>query len=71
MDNYILFSGRQRNPYNYLKNSNCYVFPSLFEGFPNALVEAMICGLPVISSDCKSGPKEILSPECANQFVQK
>lgn len=68
MDNYILFTGRQKNPYNYLKNSKCYVFPSLFEGFPNALVEAMICGLPVIASDCKSGPREILSPKCENQF---
>ena len=57
---HVLFAGFTRNPYCYLKHSVCFVFPSLFEGFPNALVEAMICGLPVIASNCKSGPYEIL-----------
>ena len=60
VDNNVLFTGKQKNPYKFIKNSMCFVFPSLFEGFPNALVEAMICGKPVIASDCKSGPKEIL-----------
>jgi glycosyltransferase involved in cell wall biosynthesis len=56
----VHFIGFQSNPYKYMKNSCLYVLTSLYEGFPNALVEAMICGLPIISVNCKSGPKEIL-----------
>lgn len=48
------------NPYKYIKNSKVYVLSSISEGFPNALVEAMACGVPVIAADCKTGPREIL-----------
>ena len=48
------------NPFKAISKCDAYVLSSLFEGFPNALVEAMICGLPVIASNCQSGPKEIL-----------
>lgn len=59
----VLMTGRTRNPYQYMKNARCYVLSSLFEGFPNAMVEAMVCGCPIIAADCKSGPREILYAE--------
>jgi len=58
--NSVLITGYQENPFKFISRSDVYVLSSLFEGFPNAMVEAMACGCPVIATDCKSGPKEIL-----------
>ncbi|WP_419676004.1 glycosyltransferase [Aliarcobacter butzleri] len=63
IENKVHFLGNVKNPFYYLSRSNLFVLNSQIEGFPNVLVEAMTCGLPVISSDCKSGPREILETE--------
>ncbi|CAN5408275.1 hypothetical protein BH11BAC1_BH11BAC1_21480 [soil metagenome] len=52
--------GMKLNPYPYLKKSTVYVLTSLFEGLPNALIEAMACGLQLISVDCPGGSREVL-----------
>jgi glycosyltransferase involved in cell wall biosynthesis len=58
----VYFLGHVSNPYHYLKQSSLFLFPSAWEGFPLALCEAMICDVAVVSSDCPTGPREILAP---------
>ncbi len=59
----VVFMGNQSNVFKYLKSATMYLLNSSSEGFPNGLAEAMICSVPVVSSDCPYGPREILAPE--------
>jgi len=56
----VAFLGFQENPYKYMKKASVFVLSSLQEGFGNVIIEAMACGVPVVSTNCPTGPGEII-----------
>lgn len=65
----VLLLGFVDNPYDYLRKANVFVFSSLYEGLGNSIIESLVCKVPVISTDCVAGPREILSPK--SNFKEK
>jgi glycosyltransferase involved in cell wall biosynthesis len=56
----VVLTGAMDNPHGVMAGAAMYVLSSRWEGYPNALLEALALGLPVISTDCPHGPREIL-----------
>ena len=71
LDSYVIATGLKErvkiinyttNPFEYLARADCFVLTSNFEGFPNVHLESLACKLPIISTDCKGGIRELLTP---------
>jgi len=60
LEKWVDFHGYVKNPYGYMANADCVVLSSHYEGLPTVLVEALACGSRIVSTDCPSGPAEIL-----------
>lgn len=58
----IVFAGQRPNPAPLLRSADVFALSSLMEGLPTVLIEALACGLKIVSTDCESGPREILCP---------
>lgn len=60
ISNIVDFHGFANNPYAYFSHADCFAMSSDYEGLPTVMIEALACGCPVVSTDCPSGPCEIL-----------
>jgi len=60
IEEFIWMPGFVDNPYNYMSKASVFVLSSIYEGLPTVLIEALALGCQVVSTDCKSGPREIL-----------
>lgn len=66
----VALPGFVGNPYNYMARASVFVLSSKFEGLPNALIEALAIGTPVVATNCPTGPNEILEAGAYGPLIQ-
>jgi glycosyltransferase involved in cell wall biosynthesis len=67
--NHVALPGLVLNPFPYMMRASAFVLSSAYEGLPRVLIEALACGCPVVSTDCPSGPAEILDGGSCGRLV--
>jgi len=63
LSNRVVLPGFANPPYSIISKSELFIFSSVFEGFGHSIIEAITCGVPVLSTDCNYGAREILAPK--------
>ena len=66
----VVFLGFQDNPFRFQRQASLFVLASRWEGFPMVIGEAMACGVPIVSADCPTGPREFLAPATIGHTVR-
>jgi glycosyltransferase involved in cell wall biosynthesis len=69
LEHVVSLPGAVMNPYPYMVRASLLVLSSRWEGLPGVLIEALYCGVPIVSTDCPSGPREILADGRYGQLV--
>ncbi|QDU11336.1 glycosyltransferase [Gimesia aquarii] len=70
LSDHVVLEGYQSNPFQFYREAQLFCLPSLYEGFGLVLAEAMVCRIPVVSTDSPSGPAEILGNGEYGRLVQ-
>jgi len=69
IEEFLWMPGFVDNPYKYMSKASVFVLSSIYEGLPTVLIEALALGCQVVSTDCKSGPREILDDGKSGKLV--
>ena len=70
LTNKVKIIGFKNNPYPYIKNAKLSILTSEYEGLPTVIIESLILGTPVVSTDCPTGPREILVDELSSYLAK-
>jgi len=66
---HVRFIGFVANPYAWMAGADLFVLPSRWEGFPTVAAEALACGAPLLLTDCKFGPRDVIEPGVSGELV--